>query len=116
MLSEVLAVIGGCLLFVPYIACKIKGVDMGHPPYGEVHSLIDEAIMAEYRAKHDSYIIEQLEVLRRTADSGLKMAREDLTPPAPGSYPMPKHNHVDVYQHLLDEIKRTAEHIARVAQ
>lgn len=43
MISVILTVLGSILLFVPYVACKIKGIDVGHPPFGVIHDHIDAA-------------------------------------------------------------------------
>lgn len=52
----------------------------------------------------DPYIEEQLAVLRRIAERGLKHAQDTNAV------------FIDNYQHMLDEIHRTEEHLARVAQ
>lgn len=50
MLAEMLWVLGGLLFFVPYIVCKRRGIDMGHPPYGELHVIEDIIIMQRLEA------------------------------------------------------------------
>lgn len=51
-LSNCLFTLFLCSLFIPYIVCKIKGIDTGHP--GSVVGELNVDIAAIYRAsKHD---------------------------------------------------------------